>query len=346
MYGRRRSLPLEILLILLSFLYRTAVGLRQLAYRSGILRIRSLPVPVISVGNITLGGTGKTPAVVHIAGALAAQGYKTAVLSRGYGRKQGAAIQVVSDGKSILAGPDLAGDEPCMIAHRLGGVSVVVGKDRYHAGIEAMKRFQPERIVLDDGFQHLRLKRNRNIAVIDGSDPFGSGRLFPAGILREPPSSLKRADAVLITRADCADDLEYLRRTIRKYTSARIFSAVYRPEDLVEIATGNVRPLEVLRNANVVAFAGIARPASFEKTLLTLDADLVSFRHFPDHYRYGNADLRMLIEDASRSASLLVTTEKDGVKLRPFSPRGVWMLRVGLEVHEPETWKETVWEAL
>ena len=330
------------LLFFLSFGYRIAVRLRLVAYGLGLLRTRHLPVPVLSVGNITLGGTGKTPAVVHIAELLLAQGRRPAIVSRGYGRADEASVLVVSDGRSVLTGSDQAGDEPSMLANRLAGVPVVVGKDRYYAGRTAIERFQPDLVVLDDGFQHVRLRRDLNIVLVDAADPFGNGKLFPAGILREPLSALKRAQVVVLNRADRSGDLDGLRRTIRRFTSALIVSGTYRPIDLVEIATGASRSLEVLQNASVTAFAGIARPESLEATLISLGAEIVGFRNYPDHHRYGHADIKVLIEDASRTASLLITTEKDAVKLKGMAPKGIWTIRIRLEIREREAWEEAV----
>lgn len=329
-------------LLALSLIYRALIGLRQVAYRAGALRSRSLPVRVVSVGNMTVGGTGKTPTVLHLVERYQERGMRPAVLSRGYGRPDEAAVLVVADGRADPLGPDVAGDEPAMLANRLRTVPVVVGRDRYQAGLLAIERFGPDLVVLDDGFQHFRLKRDLDIVLVDGVDPFGNGKLFPAGILREPLSALKRAQVIVITRSDRAADLEGLKRTIRAFSNALIVSGTYRPIDLVDVATGKVRQLDVLQGASVLAFAGIARPDSLENVLASLGADITSFRSYPDHHRYTRADLKVLLDEAARTASLLVTTEKDGVKLKGLATAGIWMLRIGLEIKERDMWENAV----
>ena len=342
MYGRERSRAVEVFLRSVAIVYRLAIALRNLAYRSGLLRTHKLPVPVLSVGNITLGGTGKTPTAIAVATQVLAQGKRPAIVSRGYGRLSPRTVEIVSDGKSVLVGPARSGDEPAMMAARLSGVPVVVGSDRQEAGRVAVERFQPDVIVLDDGFQHRRLTRDMNIALVDGVDPFGNGRLFPAGILREPLSALRRASVVVITRADRAADLEGLKAVIRSKTSAVIMTGSYRPVGLVDAATGATRPLQVLRGAHVLAFAGIARPDAFEATLSGLGAEITTFRTYPDHYSYSIADLKVLLDESARSASLLVTTEKDGVKLKGIAPAGIWMIRIEMVIAEREAWEAAV----
>lgn len=342
MYGRERSLLVEPFLFVLSLFYRLVTSLRRSAYRAGLIRDRIAPVRVISIGNITVGGTGKTPAVVSVAKLFLEQGKRPAVLSRGYGRQDGSAVLVVSDGAGAVLPPDAAGDEPAMLAKLLPGVPVVVGSDRHQAAMQAVERFQPDVLILDDGYQHLRLRRDLNIVLIDGADPFGTRKLFPAGTLREPLSALKRADLVVITRSDEAEDLDGLRRTIGKFTAARTVRARYRPIDLVDVATGAVKPLGILRNAAVAAFAGIARPASLENILTALGAEVIALRSFPDHHRYTHGEVKMLMDEASRTAALLVTTEKDGVKLKGMARPGIWMLRVSLEVEEKDVWEEAL----
>jgi tetraacyldisaccharide 4'-kinase len=339
MYGRERSPIAEAILLTISLAYRTAIWLRRLFYSLRLFRIRKLTVPVLSVGNITLGGTGKTPTTIHIAQQFQAVGRRPVIISRGYGRTSSTKVEIVSDGKSVLLGPEQAGDEPAMMAARLDGVPVVVGRDRCMAGLHAIERFQPDMVLLDDGFQHLQLARDLNIVLVDGVDPFGNGRLFPAGILREPLSALARAQVVLITRADRAADLEGLKATIRRFTTAVIVTGAYRPIALVDVATGATRPLEVLRGAPVIAFAGIARPDALEASLTALGAEITSFRSYPDHHRYTLADLKALLEESARTASLLVATEKDGIKLKAIAPAGIWMLRIDLEIAERDAWE-------
>lgn len=340
MYGRKRAPVLAFLLRLLSLVYRMVVRLRLFGYGWGLLRKKRLPLPVISVGNISLGGTGKTPAVIMIARLLQKHGLRPVVLSRGYGRKEGSAV-VIAAGPS--ARPDEVGDEPAFMAGTLPDVPIVVGRDRYRSGMAAVDRFRPDAAVLDDGFQHLRLERDLDIVLIDGSDPFGSGRLFPAGVLREPPCELRRADAVLITQSDRTPDLERLRSLIGGYTAAPVFTARTEATVLVDLANGETRPATSLAGTPVFAFAGIARPERFFSLLTGLGAGLRGSTAFADHYRYGTDDLAVLIRRREESgAALLVTTEKDGVKLRGMAQEGIWALRIEMAVLEKESWEEVL----
>jgi len=347
MYGRKSSCILGALLFFISLLYGMAAHIRVRAYGWGLLRTRGLPFPVISVGNITLGGTGKTPATVNVAGILLKHGRKPVVLSRGYGRSDPSAILVVSDGIETVLDPLSGGDEPVLIARRHPRVPVVVGADRYRTGMVAIERFHPDVAILDDGFQHIRLKRDLNIVLIDAVDPFGSGRLFPAGILREPLTTLRRADIVLITKADRNENIVQLKETIGQHTDAPIFTARYVPRDIVDVATGETKPLDFLAGKLVFAFAGIARPDSFFSLLRTLGAVVSGSAVFPDHHSYTRSDLTALVSQAGEHTSaFLATTEKDGVRLNNMAPEGIWAVRIDLEVVESSAWEETVLKAL
>jgi len=347
MYGRKSSGIAEALLFFLSLLYAAAVRLRAYAYGWGLLRSKVLPIPVISIGNITLGGTGKTPATVNVAGILRNHGKKPVVLSRGYGRSDRSEVLVVSDGMSTVTDPASGGDEPALIAGRHPGIPIVVGTDRFRTGTVAFKRFHPDVAILDDGFQHIGLKRDLNIALIDAVDPFGSGKLFPAGILREPLTSLGRADIVLITKADRAGSILELKATIERSTDAQIFTARYAPRDIMNVATGEKRPLDFLRGKPVFAFAGIARPDSFISLLQTLGAVISGTAVYQDHYSYSKSDLEDIRRKADAcKAVLLATTEKDGVRLSGMNAEGVWAVRIDLEVIEGSAWEEAVLRAL
>ena len=343
MYGRKSSGILGALLFFISLIYGMVVRLRTRAYGWGVLRTKELPMPVISVGNITLGGTGKTPATINVAGILLKHGRRPVVLSRGYGRSDRSAVLVVSDGNARVLDPVSGGDEPVLIARRHPGVPVLAGADRYHSGKAAIERFRPDVAILDDGFQHMGLKRDLNIVLIDAADPFGSCRLFPAGILREPLTALKRADIVLITRSDRTENVGRLKEIIGQFTGAPIFTARYLPRDLVDVSTGETRPLDFLRGKPVFAFAGIARPDSFISLLGTLGASVTGTAVYSDHYTYTRSDLAGLIRQAGEhNSSLLATTEKDGVRLKDMAPGGIWAVRVDLEIVENSAWEEAV----
>jgi len=342
MYGRKSSRVLGALLVFLSLVYGVLVRLRTAAYSAGLFRTKRLPCRVISVGNITLGGTGKTPTVINIAGLMQQHGRQPLVLSRGYGRKDESATTVVSDGVSLFLDPAAAGDEPALIANRLARVPVVVGSDRYRAGTFAVGRFHPGCIILDDGFQHIRLARDLNIALIDASDPFGRGMLFPAGILREPLSALERADVVVITKTQ-EGDVASLKETIRRHTTARIFTARYAPRDLIDAASSEIRPLVALSGAAVFAFAGIARPESLASLLGSLGAVVKGTAWYQDHHPYTKSDLARVFQSAVDSrATMVVTSEKDSIRLKGMAPEGVWALRINLEVNEKALWEEVL----
>lgn len=343
LYGRRRSLLLEPALLLASLLYGIVVRFRLFLFRLHVFQTKKLPCRVVSVGNITLGGTGKTPTVIHIARFLESHRIRPVIVSRGYGRKRENDILTVSDGKGIALDADHGGDEPLLIASKLPGVPVVVGSDRYAAGMRAIKEFRPDVLLLDDGFQHVRLKRDLNIVLLDSEDPFGNGRLFPAGALREPLSALRRAELVLVTRSDRARDLEQIKKTVRTHTKARIFTARQAPVDLVNSTTGESRKLMSLRNATVLAFSGIARPASFFTSVRELGAKVAISLSYPDHYRYTSDDLMDIAQKASdKRVDLIVTTEKDGVRLRPFRPTNVWSLRIEQQIVESGEWENII----
>jgi len=340
MYGRKRSTLLEALLLVLSVLYRLGSGFRQMLYRYRILKSLSLPCKVISVGNITLGGTGKTPMVIAVARILSAKRRHPVVVSRGYGRPDESKTLVVSDGQSVLVDAHTGGDEPVLIGSKLSGVPVIVGSRRFAAATYAIERFKPDAVILDDGFQHAKLKRDVDVVLIDAADPFGNEKLFPAGILREPVASLRRAQAVIITRANESPALELLKKRIRSFTQARIFTSVIRPIDVINDLTGEVKPLSILRGQKVLAMSGIARPTSFAALLTSLGAAVAGEYIFPDHHVYRKTDLDLIFQRAAKDrVSMIITTEKDAVRLRDLRPAGVLSLRIEPEINEGLEWE-------
>jgi tetraacyldisaccharide 4'-kinase len=299
------------------------------------------------VGNVTLGGTGKTPAVIHVAGLLQKKQRRPVVLSRGYGREREAEIVIVSDGVSVLTDTRRCGDEPVLIGLKLPGVPVIVGRNRYQAAQEALQRFKPDTVILDDGFQHVQLKRTCDIVLIDALNPFGNGKLFPSGILREPVSALNRAHAVLITNAESAEDVEALKKIIQRNTHARIFTSRRKPLDLIDCCSGETKPLSVLRGTRVLAFSGIARPASFIALLQSFGAIVVEGFTYPDHYDFRKSDLVDVFKKAAdQNISMIITTEKDVVRLKKLKPDGIWVLRIELVVLEQERWEEFLLKGL
>jgi tetraacyldisaccharide 4'-kinase len=302
--------------------YRGLLGTRRWLYVRGVLRARVLPCPVVSIGNITVGGTGKTPAVELAVRTLAELGHHPAVVSRGYGRRS-RGVHVVADVASIRLEPEEAGDEPFLLARRLPGVPVVVGADRGEAARVALAAGATA-IVLDDGFQQRTLATSLDIVMARAQRPWGNGRLLPAGPLREPLAALARADLVVATAAGPTSRVEVAAAVARHAPGVAVVEATLEPVACWEARRLEPVPLERLAGARVVPFAGIAAPAAFAATLrgLRVTGDVVPF---PDHHWYTREDLDRLARLAA-GADALVTTEKDWVRLRG-------RLRAGLPVY-------------
>ena len=316
--------------------YGAAVRLRSAGYSLGLLRVQRLPCGVVCVGNLTVGGTGKTPMVITLARRLTDGGRKVAVLLRGYGRT-GSGVEVVSDGRDLFLDWRRAGDEAVLLAKSLPGVPIVVGGERVAAGRLAVQRFGPDTLLLDDGFQHRQLHRDLDLVMLDATDPFGGGRLLPRGRLREPVAALKRAHAVLLSRTDQASEVAGLRRRLEQVIPGvpQVLTR-HRPSGLTDLAGGGERPLESLRGRRVLAMSGIANPLAFHRTLADLGAVLAAALAFPDHHPYGPADLARVAAVAREAgAELVVTTEKDAVRMPAgVSPWPILALRVDLEITE------------
>ncbi len=316
--GGSRRTALTALLSVLSRPYGAAVWLRSSLYDRALLPRHRLPCRVVSIGNVTVGGTGKTPFAIFLAGILKNRGFRPCVLSRGYGAAKTAHAGIVSDGERILARYPETGDEPLLIARSLSGIPVITGADRVLTGREALNRFGADVLVLDDAFQHRRLHRDVDIVLVDSGRPFGNGFLLPRGPLREPVGALRRADLIVrIGPAERGTPAELIAALGDR--PAEIFSGRREPRDLRCGAAGSSLPLEMLRERRIAAFAGIASPAAFRKTLELLQARVVRFLAFPDHHPYGDKDIaRIRRESAEAGAEIIVTTEKDGVRLESF----------------------------
>lgn len=314
----------------LSIAYGFVVRTRALLYSLNILPSHSLPRRIISIGNITIGGTGKTPVTIFLAEFFRKNGKKVAILSRGYkGSAKGASI--VSDGNEVLLSPAESGDEPYLMAVRLKGIPVVTSADRLRGGEFIIERFSPDIIILDDAFQHIRLKRDVNIVLLDSIEGFGAGYLLPRGILREPVSALKRADFALV-KGGPPRGKEW--EALQKY-SVPCMSFTYRPSFIYEINTGEELAVPLLAGKKAVPVCGIANPSSFLDTLAGLGVKLASPLVFPDHHAYGEKEISE-IENAAAKTGLVITTEKDGVKLKGRT-KGVkiYALRIDAELdHE------------
>jgi len=297
--------------------YRGLLGAREWLYGHRVLRSRSLPCPVVSIGNLTVGGTGKTPAVELAAQTLTELGRRVAIVSRGY-RRRSSGIQVVADTASVRLDPSDAGDEPFLLARRLPGVAVVVGANRYEAARLAVERFGVTAVVLDDGFQHRTLEKDVEIVMVRARHPWGNGQLLPHGPLRESLTSLARAALVVAAGAEHADDLDEVRHAVARYApGVPVVGARYVPVECWEASRLRPQRPEDLAGRRLVAFAGLASPEGFSLTLRALGVDVAHFQTFVDHHWYSADDLAALDARASAlGAEGLVTTEKDWVRLR------------------------------
>ncbi len=339
-------------LFCVSRLYRALAQLRLTLYRERILRQRMLGCFVISVGNLTCGGTGKTPVVEVFARTLAAQGRRVAVLSRGYRSRSPPLLEqvrafffkdydtapprVVSDGRRLLMDSAMAGDEPYMLASNLPTVRVVVDKDRVKAGRYAIQELGADTLLLDDGFQYLRLKPRLNILLIDSTEPFHNHHPLPRGLLREPIKNLRRADYVFLTKCEQGRSLHHLRRFIHRHNPrAEIIECTHRPMYLEDVFSGERRPLEDLRQRRIAALSGIAVPASFEEFLRRLGGELVYAEQYADHHRYRQQEIIDFINHSlNKGAEMIVTTEKDAVRFPRLDRRDlpVFFLRVEIDI--------------
>jgi tetraacyldisaccharide 4'-kinase len=303
------------LLAPLSLVYLGAVALRcRFIKRKGV---RRLPGYVVSIGNLALGGTGKTPAAFMTAQWALKEGHQVAILSRGYGGRYKEDVFVLSNGKDIFGNPQEGGDEPFLLARSLPGVPVILARDRYRAGMVGYRRFGSRFFVLDDGFQHLALKRDLDILLLDGNKPFGNRRLFPWGPLREPIRHMERADTIILTRASGNSRVMSLQNDLEaRFPGKPIFRSDHIPDKLY-LSNGSIEEdPKYLKEKNVVAFAGIARPGVFTETLERLGARILFVKVFKDHHPFGSQEMAWLFSKCQQlGADYLITTEKDWVRI-------------------------------
>jgi tetraacyldisaccharide 4'-kinase len=318
-----------MLLSPLSWLYGLAIRLRNRHYdRPG--KSLAARVPVLSIGNLTVGGTGKTPVVAWLAQRFIDEGLKPAIVSRGYGGRAGKGPLLVSTGEGPVRGPAECGDEPCLLASLLPGVLVVVGSDRL-AGASAAADRGVDVVLLDDGFQHRRLARDLDILLIHSDRPFGNGRLLPAGPLREQLTALRRAGLIVLTRTAKEGDYRELERSIRRFNrSAPILLSRHRPAGLFD-----TRGAPVSYPERAVLFCGIARPELFRRDIESLGIEVVGFRDYPDHYRYTERDIDELRGLAGDGVAL-ITTEKDLARLGTAEGLPLTVLRIEIEISGQE----------
>ncbi len=354
-YGQRkgkRAALLRAVLYSLSKVFTVAVKARRFLYNFRIIRDSTLGVQVIAIGNLTAGGTGKTPVVEKFARELQDAGRKVAILSRGYRSKPAPMHErlvnkillrediippkIVSDGKSLLLDSEKAGDEPYMLASNLRDVVVLVDKDRVKAGRYAIDKYGCDTLLLEDGFQYWKIKgRRRDVVLIDRQQPFGNnGKLLPRGTLREPPSHLSRAHIVFITKSD--GDTEELRGKIAKYNpEASVIECVHSPLYFEDVFTGDRVGLHLLKGRKIAALSGIALPVSFEESLIALGGDLVYTKRFVDHHRFTQQEiLNVINRGKTRLADFIVTTQKDAVRFPKIDRRDlpIYFMRVEIKI--------------
>jgi len=350
-FGRREGVRATVFagfLQGLSYLFSGIAQARLWLYQKRILHDQPLGCLVVVVGNLTVGGTGKTPVVEKFAAALRDRGRKVAILSRGY-RSKSAPMwkkwwyrlshteepppRIVSDGKRVLLDSETAGDEPYMLARNLPGVLVIVDKNRVKAGAYAIKKFGCDTLILDDGFQYLPLKGRLNLLLVDKTNPFGNGHLLPRGILREPIKHLKRASYVFLTKSDGERDVD-LEELIQKHNpGVDLIECAHRPQYLQRVGSDERQPLDWLDGKRVGAFSGIAVPESFEKFVRDLGGRIQFTRRFLDHYRFTSEDfVELFTEGIEQKVEFIVTTEKDAVRLPEGLPCAVPIYYLRLEI--------------
>lgn len=320
-------------------LFGAGAAVRRALYRRGVFPVARAGIPVLSVGNLAVGGAGKTPVVIHLARALAARGARVAVLSRGYGGA-GRGARIVSRGEGPLLAAADAGDEPVLIARRCPGVAVLVGPSRAELAALAVRELSATVALLDDGFQHLGLARDHDLVVLDGAAPFGNGYLLPRGPLREGPAALGRARLAWISKADEGEPgaISAAAAEAERWTGLPPIRSRYRAAGLLRADLSGPFPGE-LAGRRVVAFSGLARPASFARTLRLAGAEVAEELRFPDHHRFGPAELAALLARARvAGAELAVCTEKDAVRLSPEAAADgrLAALRIELELTSGE----------
>jgi tetraacyldisaccharide 4'-kinase len=347
-HGQKRGPVAAVLLGVLrfmSFVYGLGVDIKLGFYKMGLFRQHKLPCRVISLGNITVGGTGKTPTAQRLAAIIRDLGFRVVILNRGYRANWRGNVGLVSDGRRIYMSVNEAGDEAYLLAKNLPGVAVVIGKNRNVTGDYAVTNLKADFIILDDGYQHWQLARDLDIVLIDSINVFGNNFLLPRGTLREPLTHLNRANAFLITRSDqgTEDARDIIRETLARYNDqALVVESVHSPRCFIEIEDWykGVRPetvaLETIRQKNVLAFSALGNPTSFEQSISDIGARIVDSVRYPDHHDYTMAEMQHVMQRAvDKGVFALVTTEKDAVKIPSefiHSDRPLPLYVLGIEV--------------
>ncbi|SMC38724.1 tetraacyldisaccharide 4'-kinase [Sporomusa malonica] len=351
-HGEKHGFWAAVLLGILramSFIYGLGVSIKLGMYRLGILECHRLPCKVISLGNITVGGTGKTPTAQRLAAIIRDMGYRVAILNRGYRSGWKGQVGVVSDGNKIYMTVTEAGDEAYLLAKNLPGVPVIIGRNRFLTGSYAVNNLNAEVVILDDAYQHWQLKRDLDIVLIDTLNVFGNNFLLPRGTLREPLTNLDRAHAFLLTKIDqsTGNVRETIRETLARYNEqALVVESTHTPRCFIEIEEWykGVRPetvpLDSIQGHSVLPFSAIGNPSSFEKTITDLGGTVIDAVQFPDHHNYTMAEMQWIMQKAvDNKVKALITTDKDAVKIpsefiHSERPLPVYVLSIEVRFHD------------
>ena len=333
----KQSLGITILRVVatvVAWSYDKLAIFRNLLFDLRVLKVHKLSCPVISVGNLAVGGTGKTPMVIWLARFLSEEGWRVVVVSRGYRGEETKRVLVVSDGRNILAGSDVSGDEPQLLARRLPGIPVLCSTKRALAAEAAVEQFRCEVVILDDGFQHRFIARNLDVVMLDAQKSFGNGSLVPRGILRERTKALTRAQVLVLSRFDGSEQAEQSHKNlVGQWPDKTIVTAAHRATHLFKATTQRELPLSSVENKRLAAFAGINRPDDFFRTVRDLGADLVHTTALPDHHPLTIELLASLVEEASeQKPELWLTTEKDWVRLPSDLPDSMELMILAVEI--------------
>jgi tetraacyldisaccharide 4'-kinase len=323
-------------------LYGLIQAARAFVYKAGIFTSYSAPCSVISVGNLTAGGTGKTPMVLWLAKYFQDQGRQVAVVSRGYRQQSKKPVTIVADPNHVLLNAPQAADEAVLIAQKLPGVTVLTGPDRRKTIALATQKYGCDLIIMDDAFQHLQVRRQLDLLLLDCNNPFGNGEILPGGMLREFPSALRRCDGLIITRADDPEKLQSTKKMVEKIDpKTPICHAIHQPTGWIKVTQdGQQQPttitIDQLKNIPVLAFCGIAKPAAFEQTINNLSLSIKAFQPFTDHHIFDDKTIDQLLDQAEKlQAQALVCTEKDAVKIQAKTCR-LPIYALSLELHLPK----------
>ena len=349
-YSRADRITRGVLFVI-SRVYRRIVQFRHWIYDKRVFRNKALGCLVVSIGNLTCGGTGKTPVVEVFAKTLSQKGRRVAILSRGYRSKDRSVWKklkskfsserhevpprVVSDGKNLLLNSENAGEEPYMLASNLRDVIVLVDKDRVKSGLYAISEFESDTLILDDGFQYLHLKPRLNIVLVDSTQPFHNHHVLPRGLLREPIKNIRRADYIFLTKSNGGRHLRHIKNFLSKHNRrAEIIECCHEPKHLEDVYTkGKRQPLNNLKGKKIASLSGIANPQSFEDFLLRFDAEIVYKERFVDHHRYNQQEIIDFINRSKKAgAEMILTTEKDAVRFPRLDRRDIPVLFMRVEI--------------